>query len=111
MKVRRAFSPQLDLHRRLLERHYGELQVLWREQLAGNDPPERRIRRAIDAWFRYVEAHPYAWRMLFRGAIGDPEAEAIRRQVAAGSRAVVLPLLAREPARTTSPGPTRRRWR
>jgi len=49
------FASKLDLHRRLLERHYAELRALWREQLAGDDPPTQRIPRAIDAWFTYVE--------------------------------------------------------
>jgi AcrR family transcriptional regulator len=90
------FSSKQDLHRALLERHYADLRDVWRENLAGEDPPERRIARALGAWFAYVESHPYAWRMLFRDDSGDPEVEAIRRDVAARSRAAVLPLLGRE---------------
>jgi AcrR family transcriptional regulator len=91
------FASKRDLHRSLLERHYGELRALWREQLAGDDPAGVRIARSLDAWFRYVQDHPYAWRMIFRDTTGDPEIEAIHREVAAASRAAVLPLLAREP--------------
>lgn len=90
------FESKQALHRRLLERHFAELRAVWREHLLGEEPAERRIARAIDAWFAYVEAHPYAGRMLFRETPGDPELEGIRREVAAGSRAAVLPLLARE---------------
>lgn len=90
------FSSKQGLHRALLERHYADLRDVWRESLIGDDPPERRAARALDAWFAYVESHPYAWRMLFRDESGDPEAEAIRREVAARSRAAVLPLLGRE---------------
>jgi AcrR family transcriptional regulator len=92
------FASKQDLHRRLLERHYAELREIWREQLAGDDPPQTRIARAFDAWFAYVQAHPYAWRMLFRDTTGDPGIEAIHREVASSSRAEVLPLLARERA-------------
>jgi AcrR family transcriptional regulator len=92
------FASKQDLHRVLLERHYAELRQIWREQLAGDDPAETRIARAFDAWFAYVQAHPYAWRMLFRDTTGVPEIEAIHRDVAASSRAAVLPLLAREQA-------------
>ena len=92
------FASKQDLHLRLLERHYAELRQIWREQLAGDEPAETRIARAFDAWFAYVQAHPYAWRMLFRDTTGIPEIEAIHRDVAASSRAAVLPLLAREQA-------------
>lgn len=90
------FASKQDLHRRLLERHYAELRVLWREQLGGEDPPAQRIPRAIDAWFAYVEAHPYAWRMLFRDTTGEPEVRAIHDEVIAQSRAAVMPLFLRE---------------
>jgi AcrR family transcriptional regulator len=92
------FASKQDLHRVLLERHYAGLRQIWREQLAGEEPAETRIARAFDAWFAYVQAHPYAWRMLFRDTTGVPEIEAIHREVAASSRAAVLPLLARERA-------------
>jgi AcrR family transcriptional regulator len=90
------FSSKQELHRTLLERHYADLRAVWHENLAGDDPAEVRTARSLDAWFAYVESHPYAWRMLFRDESGDPEAEAIRRDVARRSRAAVLPLLARE---------------
>jgi AcrR family transcriptional regulator len=98
------FTSKRELHRSLLERHFGELRALWRAQLAGDDPTDVRIARSIDAWFGYIEAHPYAWRMLFRDTTGDPATEAIHREVAAASRAAVLPLLARERAARTIAG-------
>ena len=87
------FASKADLHRRLLERHRDELVALWREHLLTDDPPEVRIPRAIDAWASYVETHPYAWKMLFRETTGDPEAEAVHREVLAGSRALLAPLI------------------
>ena len=91
------FASKLELHRRLLERHYAELRQLWREQLAGEDPPERRIPGAIDAWFAYVEAHPYAWRMLFRDTTGEPAVQAAHAEVIAQSRAAITPLFLAQP--------------
>jgi AcrR family transcriptional regulator len=91
------FASKLELHRCLLERHYSELRELWREQLAGEEPPERRIPRAIDAWFAYVESHPYAWRMLFRDTSGEPDVQAVYAEVIAGSRAALTPLLLAQP--------------
>jgi AcrR family transcriptional regulator len=92
------FGSKQDLHRRLLERHYAELRALWRAQLRGGaDQPAERVARAFDAWFGYVEGHPFAWRMLFRDTEDTAEVAAIRREVAAQSRAAALPLLARQP--------------
>jgi AcrR family transcriptional regulator len=90
------FASKQDLHRRLLERHFADLRGVWREQLRGDDPPEQRIPRAVDAWFAYVEEHPYAWRMLFRDTTGEPEVQAIHREVIAQSRAAVMPLFISE---------------
>jgi AcrR family transcriptional regulator len=90
------FVSKRDLHRRLLERHFAELRALWSEQLKGEEPAERRIARAIDAWFAYVQEHPYAWRMLFRDTTGEPEVRAIHDEVVAQSRAAVMPLFLRE---------------
>jgi AcrR family transcriptional regulator len=91
------FASKLELHRRLLERHYAELRQLWRAQLAGDDPPETRIPRAIDTWFAYVEAHPYAWRMLFRDTTGEPDVQAAHGEVIAQSRAAITPLFLAQP--------------
>jgi AcrR family transcriptional regulator len=91
------FRSKQDLHRRLLERHFAELRALWAAHLPADVPFEERLPRALDAWFAYVQSHPYAWRMLFADTSGDPEVQAIHREVAAGSRARLMPLLAREP--------------
>jgi AcrR family transcriptional regulator len=91
------FRSKQDLHRRLLERHFAELREIWTEYMVQDDPPEMRMARALDAWFGYVQTHPYAWRMLFQDTSGDPGVQAIHREVAAQSRAALLPLLAREP--------------
>ncbi len=87
------FASKLDLHRRLLERHYADLRRVWREQLQGEEPPGRAVPRAVDAWFAYVEAHPYAWRMLFRDTTGEPEVQAAHEEVIAQSREALTPLL------------------
>jgi AcrR family transcriptional regulator len=91
------FASKKELHRRLLERHYAELRDVWREHLAGDDPVAQRMPRAFDAWFHYIETHPYAARLLFQDTTGDPEVQAVHRDVQARSRAAALPFLAREP--------------
>jgi AcrR family transcriptional regulator len=91
------FASKLHLHKRLLERTRDELLAMWSEQLAGDDPAEERIPRALDAWARYVEKHPYAPRMFFSETTGDPEVEAIHREVKAQGVAALGAILSREP--------------
>lgn len=91
------FTSKRELHRCLLRRQFAELRSVWRQQLDGEGAGEERIARAVDAWFQHVETHPYASRMLFRETTGDPELEAIHRDVASESRAAMLPLFARQP--------------
>lgn len=91
------FASKLELYRRLLERTRNELLELWREHLFSDEPAEVRIPRALDAWARYVENHREATRMFFREATGDPEAEAVQREIQAQGRVAISMLLAREP--------------
>ncbi len=91
------FASKQDLYRRLLERHFAELRQVWRENFVGEDPPGQRIARSFDAWFAYIETHPFAGRMLFRDTTGDPRIEAMHQEVAASSRAAIMGLFAAQP--------------
>jgi AcrR family transcriptional regulator len=91
------FASKQALYRSLLEAHFAGLREVWRLHFSGEDPAERRVARSFDAWFAYVEEHPFAGRMLFRETTGDPELAAMHAEVAADSRAAVMPLLAAEP--------------
>ena len=91
------FASKRDLYRRLLERHFAELRQVWREHFVGEDPPAQRVARSFDAWFAYIEAHPFAGRMLFRDTTGDPKIEAMHQEVAASSRAAIMALFASDP--------------
>jgi AcrR family transcriptional regulator len=90
------FDSKRDLYRELLERHFAELREVWGKHFVGDDPLERRVASSFDAWFAYVEAHPFAGRVLFRYST-DPEIEAVHAEVAAQSREAILPLFAAEP--------------
>ena len=92
------FESKLALHRRLLERTRDELLEMWRMHLAGDAPAEERIPRAIDAWAAYVQEHPYAPRMFFTETTGDPEVEAIHRQVQMQATAALGVIVGREAA-------------
>jgi AcrR family transcriptional regulator len=91
------FASKLDLHKRLLERTRDELLEMWREHLAGDEPAEERIPRALDAWASYVQEHPYAPRMFFHETTGDPEIQAIHAEVQAQARVALGAILGREP--------------
>jgi AcrR family transcriptional regulator len=91
------FPSKRALHRRLLERHFAELRQVWLQHLVADAPACERVADAFDAWFAYVEAHPFAWKMLFRDTTGDPELQEFHREVEARSRAAMMPLFAAEP--------------
>jgi AcrR family transcriptional regulator len=76
------FASKAALHKRLLERTRDELLRVWREPLPAEDPA-KEIPRAIEAWARYVEAHPYAPRMYFHETTGVPEIKAFHDQIRA----------------------------
>jgi AcrR family transcriptional regulator len=90
------FASKRDIYRELLERHFAGLREVWREHFVGEEPLERRVATSFDAWFAYVEEHPFAGRVLFRYST-DPEIEAVHAEAAARSRAAILPLFAAEP--------------
>jgi AcrR family transcriptional regulator len=59
------FTSKQELHRRLLERQRDELVAFWTERMplpAGTGALEG----LLDAYFAYVETHPFAYRMYFR---------------------------------------------
>ena len=91
------FESKRDLYRSLLESHFADLREVWRRHFTGDDTPERRVVRSFDAWFSYIEEHPFAGRMLFRDTNGDPRVGAMHAEVAARSRDAILPLFAAEP--------------
>jgi len=91
------FKSKLDLYRQLLERHFAELREVWRRNFSGDDPPRQRVARSFDAWFAYVEEHPFAGRVLFRDASADPEVAAVHAAVATNSRDAIMQLFAAEP--------------
>lgn len=100
------FESKLALHRRLLERTRDELLEMWRTNLAGDQPAEERIPRALEAWARYVEEHPYAPRMFFHETTGDPEVQAIHKQVQDQARVALGGILGREPGAEKIAGST-----
>jgi AcrR family transcriptional regulator len=90
------FASKRELYRELLECHFADLRLVWREHFVGEESLERRVATSFDAWFAYVEEHPFAGRVLFRYST-DPQIADVHAEVAARSREAILPLFAAEP--------------
>jgi AcrR family transcriptional regulator len=88
----RHFDAKRVLYLALLERHREDL-----GSFAGVIPAEGtledRLRAVLEVWFAYVEAHSYAWKMLFRDTGGGPEVQAFRLEVHARARAVLVEVI------------------
>jgi AcrR family transcriptional regulator len=82
------FASKEDLHRRLLERQRDELVAFWAQRMPFPEGPGA-LRALLDAYFAYVETHPFAYRMYFR----DTSHRDIQQQ---GTR-MLAAILARQP--------------
>ena len=91
------FSSKQELHVALLEDQLRELLGHVGARVPEDGPPGVRLRRGIEAFFGFVEEHPYAWRTLFRETAGGPEVAEAHRRIQEASTAFCAGLLAREP--------------
>ena len=67
------FASKAELQMTLLKRQTEELLTFVGSAVAGDfEEMAERIRVGVDAFFTFVEEHPYAWRMLFRDPPTDP---------------------------------------
>ncbi|MFE7540305.1 TetR/AcrR family transcriptional regulator [Streptomyces platensis] len=90
----RHFDSKQELHHALLERHRDELAAApVRELLHGAGDLDTRMTAMYDAWFGYVESHPYTWRMMFRDTTGDTEVAAFHRELQRRQRETDMALL------------------
>jgi AcrR family transcriptional regulator len=102
--VYRHFDTKRALYLALLERHRDDLASFAAMIDAEEGTGDERLRTVLEVWLTYVEAHSYAWRMLFRDTGGGPEVEAFRLEVHARARAVLVGII-----RTLSEAPIPRR--
>ena len=96
------FDSKQKLYEELLEQHAGELF----ERLAvameeAGDFGADRLAAGLDAFYRFVEEHRVAWRMLFREA-SDPEMVAVLERIVAQVTGVVAALIAQDPGARSS---------
>ncbi len=82
----RHFASKKALHLALLQRHREALAAAAIDEYLADAPFAQRLPRILDAWFAYVERSPYAWRLLFCDTTGDPEVQALHRELQARQR-------------------------
>lgn len=90
----RHFESKQDLQMKLLARCRDELAAAPLDAFL-NEPgdPDQRLPAMIDAWFAHVEQHPHTSKNLFQDATGDPEIEALQRELRGQQRAADVALL------------------
>jgi AcrR family transcriptional regulator len=91
------FDSKQKLYEELLEQHAGELfERLGAAMDEAGDTGAARLATGLDAFYRFVEEHRVAWRMLFREA-NDPEMVAVLERIVAQVTDVVAALIAQDP--------------
>jgi AcrR family transcriptional regulator len=89
----RHFDSKKQLYLALLARHSDDL-ASFAAMIPQRGTVEERLRPVLELWLDYVEAHSYAWKMLFRDTGGGPEIAAFRLEVHAQARAVLAGIIA-----------------
>jgi AcrR family transcriptional regulator len=101
--VYRHFASKKDLYLELLAAHRDELLRTLAEGMTEAGPLAERVPAVADGWFAYVEAHPFAWAMLFADVTGDPEIRAFHATMRDTARAVIAGLVKDERGLTLAP--------
>jgi AcrR family transcriptional regulator len=90
----RHFDSKKELLMKLLEHRRDELAAAPLDRfLKEQGEPEQRLPAMIDAWFAHVERHPHTARILFQDATGDPDVQALQRELRRRQRAADVALL------------------
>jgi AcrR family transcriptional regulator len=91
------FPSKKALHIALLEKHRDGILHRLADSMRTPGRLIDRFPRVLDAWFAYLEEHPYAAKLLFADTTGDPEVQAVYRDNHAAARALTIALLKAEP--------------
>jgi AcrR family transcriptional regulator len=91
--VYRHFGSKKELHMALLVQHRDALAIAALTPfMDASRPLDERIEAMLDAWFHYVEEHPYVGPMLFASTAADPEIRALVADLHARQRAADVAL-------------------
>lgn len=85
------FASKRDLHLELLSQHGRALIAATTQHAEGSG--EAMVRRSTEAFFSFVEQHPYAWRMLFRDPPADDASAAVHARIHQRGAAAVAGLV------------------
>jgi AcrR family transcriptional regulator len=88
----RHFDSKQALYLALLARHRDDL-ARFAAMVPPTGTPEERVMAVLEPWVDYVEAHSYAWKMIFRDSGGGPKIREFRREVNARARAVLVEVI------------------
>jgi AcrR family transcriptional regulator len=76
------FASKQELHEMLLEtQSLALVEFVGTRVLAADEDPSSRLRVGIDAFFAFVESHPFAWRLIFRDPPADPDIAAVHTRI------------------------------
>jgi len=78
----------------ILRRRTEELLAVVAGEVDSGAAPAERLPAGIAAFFRFVQQHPDAWRMLFRDPPADPQIAAAHREVQDQATAAIAAMLA-----------------
>jgi AcrR family transcriptional regulator len=92
------FASKRDLHEQLLRREGRGLLEFIAARAAVDADPEHRFRLGVIAFFEYVKAHPYAWRMIIRDPPVDAKVARLQRRMQDRATAILAAILASDPA-------------
>ena len=91
----RHFESKKELYLALLHRYRAELADAALSALTAEPDPAALNLALTDAWFRHVQAHPIAARILLREGTTDPDIEAVRADMRRLQREADIDLLRR----------------
>lgn len=75
------FASKEALHGALLEEQTDALLQHVAEAVTRTAEPGQRMRIGVDAFFEFVDEHPFAWRLIFRDPPGDPAIAAVHIRI------------------------------
>lgn len=88
------FASKKALQISLLEAHADQMLSFMAARVGSGSTPEEQLAGGLDAFFEYVETHPYHWRLVFRDpTAADPDISTAHdgayRRVAEGIAALI----------------------
>ena len=102
------FSSKRELHLELLSQH-ARAMVEATTGLRPGESGKDLIWRSTDAFFRFVEENPYAWRMLFRDPPADEQIAAVHAEIHRHGTAAIAGLIGLAPSLRIAAGLPRER--